>query len=547
MKKLILFLLIGLNVFGQSPIFNYGIRESNFTQDYTAPTWSNNSFNFDGTNNIFSGDATISTTLNNAIVGSNKQFTLAIRYRKMANGATQIIFGRDKSSATSARQIVVFFNSTNKLVVTLYTNSSNSISFTSTASFADTRGWHELTIVYDGTVGTVTNRLTVYSNAIVEAGTTTQTGTFTTINSITSPSVNIGGRTDAANFSTTKINTVALFNTNLSAANVSLLYNKRVPFDIRTNSTLNANLVMFLNADYSASFSSNWTWTDLISGGVFTSTNMVVGDLVADAPALKQIPVIVLWGQSNAVGRVALSELNYRYIYSLNWCKIWDNSTNSMVNINAAINNNQLNDPSNQYGIEFELASKLNQYYKKTQYIFKYAVGGTALTPLETPSWCVPTPGVQPSGGTLWQAIYNTEMPDLQDWELNNGFTITSVKVVWVQGERDSQVLGESTTYETNWTNFIASTINGRLKSYFYVTPYIYDCLLSNNQTATAYLYKNNINTAKNNVQATTPLYYRTINTNSCTVNQTDSAHYDKIGIKTLSDSIGNRMILDGF
>lgn len=541
MKKIILFLLIGLSSFAQ-PILN----QPNFTQDYTAPTWTSNSFNFDGTNNIFTGDATISTTLNNTIVGSNKQWTLSFRYRKMANGVTQILFCRDKSSATSARQILIFFNSSNKLTITLYTNSSNNIQYVSTASFSDLRGWHELTIVYDGTVGTVTNRLTVYTNSIVEAGTTTQTGTFTTINSITSPSVNIGGRSDAANFSTVKLNTVALFNTNLSASNVALLYNNRVPFDIRTNSTLNANLVMFLNADYSASFSTNWTWTDLISGGVFTSTNMVSGDLVADAPALKQIPVVVLFGQSNAVGRVALSSLEYKYTNSLNWLKIWDNVTNAFININSSTNNNQVGDPSSQYGIEYYLSSKLNLYYKKTIYVFKYATGGTALTPLETPSWCVPTPGVQPSGGTMWQAVYNTEIPDLQDWELNNGFTITSVKFIWLQGEKDSQVLGESTTYETNWTNFLASVVNGRLKSYFYVTPYVYDCLLSNNQTAAAYAYKSNINTAKNNVQATTPLYYRTINTNSATVTQTDSVHYDKSGLKTLSDSLFNRIKLDG-
>jgi len=65
----------------------------------------------------------------------------------------------------------------------------------------------------------------------VLAGATTQTGTFTTINNITTPNVQIGGCSDAANYSSCKINEISLFNTNLSAANVKVLYNNRVPFD----------------------------------------------------------------------------------------------------------------------------------------------------------------------------------------------------------------------------------------------------------------------------------------------------------------------------
>jgi len=516
----------------------------NYTNDYTAPTWSLNSFSFDGTNNIFSGDSTTSTTLNNAIVGSNKQFTLSLWAKRVSIGTTQIIFCRDKSSATSVRQILVFFSS-NKLVVSLYTDSSNFIQYTSTASFSDTRQWYNFSIVYDGTVGTVTNRITVYTNGIAEPGATAQTGTFTTINNTSSQSINIGGRSDAANYSSTKINQVALFNTNLSATNVALLYNNRVPFDIRTNSTLNANLTMFLSADTSSVFSTNWTWTDLVGGGIFTSTNMVVGDLVADAPALKQISVIVLFGQSNAVGRVPMAQLESKYIGALTWLKIWDNVTNSFVNINSTTNNNQLNDPSNEYGIEYYLGNKLNQYSRKTQYIFKYAVGGTALTPLETPSWCVPTPGVQPSGGTMWQAVHTTEIPDMQDWELNNGFTITKLRFVWIQGEKDSQILGEATTYETNWTNFLASISNGRFKTLFYITPQVYDCLLSVNQTHVDYLYKTEVNTGKTNVKNTNTSVYRTINTDTATV-QVDGAHYDKTGINTISLTVGNSIITDG-
>lgn len=517
-------------------------NDANYVDDYTAPTWGLNSFDFDNTNNIFSGDSTISTTLNNAIVGSNKQFTLSMWIRrKTPLATTQILFGRDKSSATSARQMIMFFNGTNKLVITLYTNSSNNIQYTSTNSFADSRIWNQITVVYDGTVGTVTNRITVYLNGQVLAGATTQTGTFTTINNITSPNVQIGGRSDAANYSSTKINQISLFNTNLSAANVMVLYNNRVPFDVRTNSTLNANLVMFLNPDYSTSFSTNWTWTDLVGGGVFTSSGMVVGDKVADAPALKQITVNMLYGQSNAVGRVALSLLDTKYVGALTWLKVFDGT--NFVNINSTTNNNQYGDLSNQFGIEYYLGNKLNKLTEKTQYLFKYALGGTALTPLETPSWCVPTPGVQPSGGTMWQQLYNNDLIDLYNWEQNNGFTITKINFIWVQGEKDSQVLGESTTYETNLINFYASIIDDKLKNSFFIQPKVIDTLLSVNQTNPLYLYKSNINTAKQNVAALDTTNYTNVNTDDCSVNVSDLSHYDKQGIITLANSVANKII----
>lgn len=515
-------------------------NDANYVDDYTAPTWSLNSFDF-ATNNIFSGDSTISTTLNNAIVGSNKQWTLSLRFkRKTPLATTQILFCRDKSSATSARQIVVFFNASNKLVVTVYTNSTNSITFTSTDSFADTRSWNEIAIVYDGTQATVTNRITAYKNGFTLAGATVQTGTFTTINNITSPNVNIGGRSDAANFSSTKINQIALFSTNLSSANVRLLHNNRVPFDIRTNATLNANLVMFLNPDYSTSFSTNWTWTDLVGGGVFTSSGMVVGDKVADAPALKQITVNVLIGQSNAVGRVPLASLESKYVGSLSWLKVFDGT--NFVNINSTTNNNQYNDAGSEYGIEYYLGDKLNKLTEKTQYIFKYTVGGTYLSPLYTPSWCVPTPVFQPSGGINWQQIYNNELPDLYNWEQVNGYTITKINVIWIQGEADSLNLDSSTTYETNLTNFYASIIDDRMKGYFFVQPKVIDTLLSANQTLGTLLYKGNVNTAKQNVAALDTTNYTTVNTDTVTV-KVDLVHFDKQGMITLANSVANKII----
>jgi hypothetical protein len=515
----------------------------NYTNDYTAGTWALNSFDFDNTNNVFTGDSTISTTINNSIVGSNKQFTMSFWVRrKTPISVGQAIFCRDKSTATSARQFLIAFTSANVLQVAFYTNSTNNIQYLSTNTLANTFAWNNITIVYDGTQS-ATSRITVYVNGIAFAGTTTQTGTFTTINNITTPSVTLGARVAAASYGSYKISETMLFNTNLSAANVAALYNTRVPFDIRTNAALNANLVMYLNASYSTSFSTNWSWTDLVGGGVFTSSGMVVGDLVADAPALKQISVVILFGQSNAAGRVPMAQLESKYVGTKTWLQFWDGT--NFVDSNTATNNNQLVDLDNSYGIEFYLGDKLNKFARTKTRIFKYGRGGTALSPDLPSSWCVPTPGVQPAGGTVWQTVHNNYIPDLQYWELLNGYTITKIRLIWIQGEADCQNLSIANAYGTNWTNFLASIVTGQLKDLFYITTKVYDCLLSANQTYSVYLYKSNVNSGKTTVQATDTTNYRTFNTDTATV-QVDESHYDKAGISTIALGVGNLIITDG-
>lgn len=527
MKKIILFLLISLNVLAQP----------NYVNDYTSPTWSFKSFNFDATNNLFTGDATISTTLNNTIAGSNKSFSLNMWAKKLANSTTQMLFCRDKSTATSSRQILVFFSS-DKIVVTLYTNSTNYIQYTSTNTFKDTRLWMNIVVTYDHTQS-ATSRIKVYVNGIQKAGTTTQTGNFTTVSSVTTPSVNIGGRTTAANYSKTKINQVALFDTCWQSNDITTLYNNRVPFDLRN--TMSSNLTMFLSADLSSTFVTNWTWTDLVSGGVFTSSGMTLTDLVSDAPALKQIQLCAMDGQSNIDGRVDWLELETKYKDTLNWLQFFNGTGFEKANFTA--NNNQYGDKSNQFGVEFYLADSLNVATQKTIYMFKYSLGGTACTPLQTPSWCVPTPSYQPSGGSMYQQLMNNDLPDLLDWELNNGFTITDINLVWGQGEKDCQVLQESLDYGTNESNLFTA-ITSRLNDYFYITPTYYDWLLSVNQNSYRYIYKDNVNSGKiTNSSAT----HKVINTDSCYTNNVDSAHYNKASLHILADSTFYKMKLDGF
>lgn len=513
-----------------------------YVLDYTSPTWNTQSFSFDATNNLFTGDSTASTIINNAIAGANKQFTIAIWVKKNSSpAAAQFIFCRDKSSATSARQFTINFTNAEKFQARFFTNSTNDISYVSTASITETREWNQFVIVYDYTQA-VTSRITVYRNGILLPGTTTQTGVFSNVNNISSPNINIGGRADAAAFSNIKIGQISVFNTNLSAANVALLHNDRVPFDVRTNSTLNANLVLLLNPNQSSSFSTNWTWTDLVGSSVFTSSGMVLADKVDDAPALKQVSVVMLAGQSNGSGRQTKSTLASRFQGLLNWLKFWN--TNTMENSDSSTDNNQYYDTSanSEYGIEYYLAERLNRRYKKTIYIFKVAQGGSYLAN-NSPSW-----SRNPQGAVFIQ--FSTDLTNLKEWELSNGYTITKIRFIWIQGEADSLTLVDANAYETSWTNWLVGTANSvfdtKIKAAFYVMPKLYDCLLSANQTDPDMVYKATINTAKTNVQATDTTNYRIVNTDLATVG-TDLAHYNDNGYNVISEAIDNLIAIDGF
>jgi hypothetical protein len=150
---------------------------------------------------------------------------------------------------------------------------------------ADTSGFVFYCFVYDGTLGTVTDRITLYRNGVLDVGpTVSQTGTFTAINTNTTPGIQVGGRSASIQPLNGNVHSVALFNTNLSGAQITSLYNGGTAFDFR-QSTVSANLVSYAVAGNGTAFGAQWTWNDLIiSGATFTSQNMELADLVNDAP-----------------------------------------------------------------------------------------------------------------------------------------------------------------------------------------------------------------------------------------------------------------------
>jgi hypothetical protein len=270
---------------------------------------------------------------------------------------------------------------------------------------------------------------------------------------------------------------------------------------------------------------------------------MVQADQVSDAPALKIISVAMIHGQSNASGRVAMSELSSRYVGSLSWLKIWDGT--NFVNINSSTNNNQYSDTqsNNEFGIEFKLGDLLNRYYRKTIYVFKQVQGGSYLANT-APSW-----SRNPQGGEFNQLL--TDITAMKEWELANGFTINKLRFIWIQGEADSLGLTDANAYQASWELWLTGAANSifdvKLQNVFFTFPYLYDCRLSANQTLGTLLYKSTVNAAKDAVQLTNTTYYRTINTDTAGVNSSDQVHYNSAGINTIATSVYNSMISDGF
>lgn len=517
--------------------------ESNVVLDYTTNNWSLKSFQGDAVNNIFTGDVTSTTIINNAITAPNDKFTMSVWVKRTAIGVTQFIVCRDKSSATSQRQFVLFFNNTNNFQANFYSSSTSLISFSSTATITETREWNHFVVIYDGTQA-ATSRITVYRNGLAFAGTTTQTGTMgSAINSSGSiPAMNILGRADAASYSNIAVNNFALFNTNLSAANVTALYNNRVPFDIRTNTTLNVSLVMYLVADTSATFSTNWTWTDLVGGAVFTSSGMGDSDQISDAPALKLVSIVMIHGQSNASGRVPMAQLDSQYVGEKQWLKIWNGT--GFENIDSTINNNQYSDTQsgNEFGIEFKLGDILNRQFRKTIYIFKQVQGGSYLAN-NAPSW-----SRNPIGGEFTQI--SNDLTALKEWELAGGYTINKMRFIWIQGEADSLTLAYANAYQTSWTNWLTGQANSvfdtKIQQVFFTFPYLYDLRLSANQTLSTLLYKSTVNSAKDAVRLLNTTYYRTINTDTSTTD-VDEVHYDRSGTYNNATLAATQIINDGF
>lgn len=538
---------------GTNSGFNIRKDLAPYFQEFTPATWSRQSFNFvTGNSQLFTGDATATASINSAIVGVNAKCTVFIWVKRTAIGATQDLFCRDNSGGI--RIFNFLYTSANKFQFNFWSAipASNNIVWVSTNSYTETREHNLWVIVLDWSATGTAKIEGVYLNPITgqtatpEAGTPTLNGTFASPINDSTVNANIGGRTSVANYSTSIINQVGILNTNLTADQVGLIHNNRVPFDIRTNTTLNANLVFYMVADKNSSFSSNWTWTDLIGGGIFTSSNMGASDLVDDAPALKQVSILIGAGQSNIVTRNKMPMLPSRFKAELEWLQFWN--VNTFENANFIKNNNQYIDPANEFGWEYFLGELLNQEYRKMVRIFKVADGGTFLGYNgNSTNWRYPD-GSQGSGGAMYQQLHDNDIPNLKEWELSNGYTVTKIPFLWGQGEADSTIQALALAYGVNEEAFLNHASYGMftlLKQLFHLQPFFYDWLPSRTQTSPTLVYKDDVTAGKLSVEVAHPEYVRAISNDTSPT--FDSVHFDVLGQELNSINTFKFIKIDGF
>ena len=138
-----------------------------------------------------------------------------------------------------------------------------------------TNTWTHIVATFDGTQSTATDKLKLYINGAYVSQTVTGSGTNLPQGSLTI--VNEIGSTPLLN--TGKINNVAIWDSTLTAANATTLYNSGTPVDILT---LSPTTGWKLGED--ATFSTNWTVPDAVGSFDATSANMTVEDRVGDAP-----------------------------------------------------------------------------------------------------------------------------------------------------------------------------------------------------------------------------------------------------------------------
>lgn len=234
--------------------------------------------------------------------------------------------------------------------------------------------------------------------------------------------------------------------------------------------------------------------------------------------------IIGLFGQSNCVGRADMVDLplsRQGYLYNL---RVWDGNNFEVINHN--LNNNQLGQPSNQFGIEFELRDYAN-FLNEDIYVCKFGKGGTALAADPGDDW-----------NTTTDELHNTisiYIGRVNTWMNDRGKNFEWVAIIWIQGEKDAQTESYANSYQANEAALISAW-----NSDIGATPYWYICNLHSDSPQD---YASTVRSAKSTNAASNSKYYL-IDTDDCSL-QDDNIHYDANGYITLGQKIVNGLKAD--
>ena len=207
--------------------YNSWSPETNLTGTGATPAFSN-------TKSILLGGIDDYVDMgNNLNFERTSAFSISAWVKRGGSGVNDTIVSKMESSG-NFRGYLLFISSTNlvKFVLRNVNLSSNRLFVDSTSTITDTN-WHHILMTYDGSSSV--SGVKIYIDGVSDTVTTAGTLSATTLNS--SP-FNIGARNSNSLFAAATIDEVSVFNSELSASDVTSIYNSGVPNDISSLSPL---------------------------------------------------------------------------------------------------------------------------------------------------------------------------------------------------------------------------------------------------------------------------------------------------------------------
>ena len=253
-----------------TPIAHYKMgEEANFTDNWLVNNsalnnYSTRSFNFDGVDDLFSyPEITF-------LKGGGSYFSISMWVK--VNTSTQRGFWCCRSATPD--NIDFYINTLGKLILYLKSSVSGNIIATSTSALSNDT-WTHIGATFDGTEAEA-DRIKLYVNGSAFASSSTGTGANLPNGAVTN--LNYIGSTWQGIKMLGNIDETAIWNSTLSAANMTSIYNSGTP------TTLPITPVAYWKMGEDATFSTNWTVPDGVGSFDATSANMDLADLEGEAP-----------------------------------------------------------------------------------------------------------------------------------------------------------------------------------------------------------------------------------------------------------------------
>lgn len=194
--------------------------------------------------------------------------------------------------------------------------------------------------------------------------------------------------------------------------------------------------------------------------------------------------IVLLCGQSNAVGLGTISAAPAYLQGVITNAKIWRNDTTQWQNLEAGVNNDGATGA--EFGPELSLAHSLATSLNEPIYLIKYAVSGTSMAV----NWLVD------SGVQYYQYFFRARAAAIE--LLKAGKDPEIIGYAFMQGESDADNSGEAAAYESHLTNFINTWRKVIGEANLNSAPFIIGQI--GNITTGSFPYRDDVQTAQSNV-----------------------------------------------